>query len=127
MNKRLSGLEQLESLANDESLKVDGWDSYGAKALQPTIKEKVGEVLSMLDLAGSSAQVVPTNTGGFQLEWNYGDSGVEVEFSPSEEGINATIYQEVNGEMRLERTVNADSINVDEIRGLLAEVMPASS
>ena len=52
-----------------------GWDSYGAKPINPSAVAAAKNFLRMV-------QVVPTNKGGVQFEWHCYGVDVEVEFGP---------------------------------------------
>lgn len=57
-----------------------GWDSYGAHAIDPRHVEAAGKVLDLLMQDNTPIpSVVPTNRGGVQLEWHRSGIDIEVE------------------------------------------------
>lgn len=64
--------EQLDCLAR----LLDGWDSYGAPAIDARAIAAVRRFLRY------RWAIVPSNDGGIQLEWHGGDVDIELEFGP---------------------------------------------
>jgi hypothetical protein len=60
-----------------------GWDSYGARRIQASAVKAVFELLGCTMQRHSPVPaVVPTATGGLQLEWHTGGIDLEVEATP---------------------------------------------
>ena len=56
------------------------WDGYGAKPTSASAAIQAVSILAKLVKAGGRPpQLVPTNTGGVQLEWHVGGKDVEIE------------------------------------------------
>lgn len=57
-----------------------GWDSYGAERIRPENVEAALRVLfSVMEEGTPAPSVVPTSSGGVQLEWHVSDVDLEVE------------------------------------------------
>ena len=57
-----------------------GWDSYGASPVDGSIVGYTQQILSrVMDEATPLPQIVPTSTGGIQLEWHQQGIDLEVE------------------------------------------------
>jgi hypothetical protein len=74
-----------------------GWNSYGARRIEPRSVAAVVRLLVDAGWEGPSPSVSPTPHGGVLLAWGGQEDGVELLFSP--EG-NVTALVDVNGEMR---------------------------
>jgi hypothetical protein len=60
------------------------WDSYGARPIDPNAVIFALEFLrTSLPHDGKAPQIVPTSTGGLQLEWHANGVDLEVEVDPS--------------------------------------------
>ena len=60
------------------------WDSYGARPIDPNAVVFALEFLrTSLPHDGKAPQIVPTSTGGLQLEWHANGVDLEVEVDPS--------------------------------------------
>jgi hypothetical protein len=68
-----------EKLAGFAELK-EGWDSYGAAAMDPETLDGFGVFLKAIEQG--SAQIVPTRNGGCQVEVHEQGFDIEVEFDP---------------------------------------------
>lgn len=69
-------IERLTRLPED-------WDSYGARRIEASAVKAALDVLGCTMLGSSPAPtVVPTVTGGIQLEWHMGGIDLEVEATP---------------------------------------------
>jgi hypothetical protein len=79
----------------------EGWDSYGARQIQPAAGQRALSLLVRARWDGRLPSVSPTPSGGVQLEWGGDDEGVELEFKPDGQ---VTVLVDVNGGM-WERTV----------------------
>lgn len=63
---------------------LPGWDSYGAKPLDPTAVRRTFNLLPALLLDDSpEPSVVPTRDGGVQLEWHRRGVDLEVKVPPT--------------------------------------------
>ena len=82
----------LELLALDS-----GWNSYGARRIDPRSVVAAVRLLVKVRWDGPLPSVSPTPQGGVQLEWGGQDDGVELLFS-SNGTLSAVI--EVDGEVR---------------------------
>lgn len=63
----------------------EGWDSYGARPIDPTnVKTAIELVITLMDDRTPVPSVVPTSAGGVQLEWHTRGIDLEIEIrSPS--------------------------------------------
>lgn len=76
MSQALARINQLASL--DE-----GWDSYGARAVQPDSAIHAVRLLAAVISAGAPLpEIVPTTEGGIQLEWHRSGADLELEITP---------------------------------------------
>jgi hypothetical protein len=74
-----------------------GWNSYGARRIDPRAVTAAIRLLVQAGWDGHLPSISPTPQGGVQLEWGGQDDGVELLFTP-DGAITALI--DVNGEMR---------------------------
>lgn len=62
----------------------DGWDSYGARRVEPrAVSAGLHVLLETMPPHLPPPAVVPTSTGGVQFEWHTGGIDLEVEIGPS--------------------------------------------
>jgi len=66
-------LRRLESLP-------PGWDGYAAPAIDREISKSVACFIDGLPAATPQPRIVPTMSGGVQLEWYHGNKSLELEF-----------------------------------------------
>jgi len=58
----------------------EGWDSYGARPVDPQCAvAAVDFLLTMLDATTPTPSIVPTKRGGIQLEWHRAGADLEIE------------------------------------------------
>jgi len=70
---------QPTTLEDLEALKPN-WDSYGAAAIDPACIVRAREVEQLLDsFTMGPPSIVPTSSGGVQLEWH--KHGLDLEFT----------------------------------------------
>jgi len=75
-----SVVDQLDHLLN----LGENWDSYGSCTIDLSVVERVIRFLGqVLDDESVNPDIVPTSEGGIQLEWDYRDKELELEFRPS--------------------------------------------
>ena len=80
-------LEPLSSWSSDLLAKIselgnleEGWDSYGARPVDPQCAVAAVEfLLYVLDASLPKPSIVPTNRGGIQLEWHRAGADLEIE------------------------------------------------
>jgi hypothetical protein len=61
----------------------DGWDSYGAKSIEPHVVDAAIELLHRIVQHNTlKPAVVPTNRGGIQIEWHTQGVDLEIEITP---------------------------------------------
>lgn len=60
---------------------LPGWDSYGARSVHPTAIQQTFDILAHLLESGLllPSGVVPTSSGGTQLEWSVAGLELEIE------------------------------------------------
>ena len=76
MSKQLDTLDHLATL-------TPGWDSYGAAAIDKRCIADCRLLLEMLRPEWSQqAIIVPTSSGGVQVEWHMAITDLEVEINP---------------------------------------------
>jgi hypothetical protein len=68
--ERLAALEKLE----------ENWSSYGSKQIKRRALVDTLKFLTALDDTAPIPSIVPTFSGGIQIEWNYAENGIEVEW-----------------------------------------------
>ncbi len=77
-----------------------GWDSYGARAVDPDCAATTVElVLNLLDSNTPMPAIVPTIRGGIQLEWHRAGADLEIEVE-SRARIHVCFEDEQTGEER---------------------------
>jgi len=60
------------------------WDSYGARAIASQAAQRAVALLGIAASVGAPApQIVPTSSGGLQLEWHQASVDLELEVHPS--------------------------------------------
>ena len=79
----LSAMEQGVSALLDLA---QGWDSYGAPPISlEAIKAALAAIFSIAGDESMAPMIVPTSTGGCQLEWHSDMIDIEIEFAPTGE------------------------------------------
>jgi hypothetical protein len=74
-NRELDGLLILEP----------GWDSYGAKRIDPEAVESARQVIRAIARPDTPApSIVPTSSGGVQIEWHTRGIDLEIELQPND-------------------------------------------
>ena len=88
----------LDRLSEIAKLPED-WDSYGAKAIDPECVERAEDFINkeILPSHGIAPFVVPSPSGGVQLEWERGEHSLEIEFLP--DGTTGYLYLNGDGEI----------------------------
>ena len=79
----MTALRKIEELASLPA----GWDSDGAVKIDPTCVDVAYRTLTALMIGNPvliPPTVVPTTTGGVQLEWHSGGVDVEISVEPTE-------------------------------------------
>jgi hypothetical protein len=77
----------LESIAPLLKLQA-GWDSYGGQPIdQRVVKTAIEVLFSVMADDSPVPAIVPTSSGGLQLEWHRGGSDLEIMLAPSGEAI----------------------------------------
>lgn len=75
VNQVVGRLEHLVNLAA-------GWNGYGSPSIDPDVARAALKVLVSLDRGEDLLpSIVPTQQGGLQLEWHYGDVDLELEIN----------------------------------------------
>ncbi len=69
------------------------WDSYGAPPITEGSREAAKLALDILD--GTKVQVVPTCSGGVQIEWHNENGDLELEIMPDGETIDGLVVRRV--------------------------------
>ncbi len=78
---------------------TENWDSYGSPPIQPAAIEQASEALSCLSFINlPPPQIFPVPGGGLQLEFEWDERELEIEFLP--DGSIGYLMVAENGEMR---------------------------
>jgi hypothetical protein len=88
-----------------------GWDSYGARPVDPrAVAAALALLAHVMKRAAEAPQIVPTVHGGVQLEWHSKEAGVEVEVSPK--GVYSGAIEDHVGSTELEVAETSDPVEV---------------
>lgn len=92
-----------------------GWDSYGARQIDPLVAEKaVSLLLELLSANDPMPSIVPTTGGGIMLEWHEGGIDLEVDVSTPDKTLVS--FEENNQDEEF------DCVDLSEIQAKLNEL-----
>jgi hypothetical protein len=89
----------------------EGWNSYGARRIDPGAVVAALRILAQANWLGPLPNVAPTPRGGVELEWGGDDDGVEIECRPDG---SMTVLVDVHGQMREWAVAGPDDPNLTE-------------
>ena len=76
-------LKETEETLRGLATLPEGWDSYGAKSIEPHVVDTAIELLHRIVQHNAlKPAVVPTNRGGIQIEWHTQGVDLEIEIAP---------------------------------------------
>jgi hypothetical protein len=76
-------LKETEETLRGLATLPEGWDSYGAKSIEPHVVDAAIELLHRIVQHNTPKPVVvPTNRGGIQIEWHTHGLDIEIEMTP---------------------------------------------
>jgi hypothetical protein len=98
----------------------DGWDSYGARTIERTAINWAVHVLEASAANDTPAPtVVPTSSGGVQLEWH--DHGVDIELELLPSGAQWLSFEDLRGGQGWEGSLGSDLAPLGEAVKLLTQ------
>ncbi len=99
----------------------ENWDSYGARAVDEFLIQRVGEQISLTEAVSlPEPEVVPTSEGGVQLEWDLDSCALELEFCP--DGSVLYLYEDRQAPDEDDGELSPDGFLLDHLRILLARL-----
>lgn len=99
---RLWAVEQVERLQQLE----EGWDSYHARVASATAAAQAKRIIQLLPAtAAVQVSVVPTSSGGIQLEWHA--RGVDIEIEIASNGHPSIALEDQEAECDVDGTLSA--------------------
>lgn len=114
-------LKETEEMLRDFATLPEGWDSYGAKPIEPHVIDSTIELLHRIVQHDTpKPAVVPTNRGGLQIEWHTQRVDLEIEVTPH--GEIRLLYEnpQENAEEEFEL-----GFNLQPLADLIAKVSPS--
>lgn len=103
---------------------AEDWDSYGAHSVELEIVFRAFEVLcSVMSDIVPMPSIVPTSSGGIQLEWHESGTDLEVEITPSGE----LLILSQNDDETLEHELSLDSPEFSRVLSNYLEQMDQSA
>jgi hypothetical protein len=114
-------LKETEETLRGFATLPEGWDSYGAKSIEPHVVDAAIELLRRIVQHNTlKPSVVPTNCGGIQIEWHIQGLDIEIEMTPH--GVIRLFYDNPQEDAEEEFELGLD---LTPLTDLISKVSPS--
>jgi len=114
-------LKETEETLRGFATLPEGWDSYGAKSIEPHVVDAAIELLHRIVQHNTlKPSVVPTNRGGIQIEWHIQGLDIEIEMTPH--GVIRLFYDNPQEDAEEEFELGLD---LTPLTDLISKVSPS--